>query len=181
MMLLGLQGCTRIDGPFGTPSCTPPPGEEQLLADYRSQTVLGLLPAVTVTDDLNAPFVRRYCDSVGTDTLQYANETSIRVMDAFTGYFTAEKLLSIYAPAATPSGWRLLSQADGWNSRGLTIVEGGVRMGVETGLLFCKTIDGTTTDFVVDSNSRPDYPDRLAEFDLRIFSRRDAPSCASST
>jgi hypothetical protein len=83
MMLLGLQGCTRYPG-LGTPSCTPPSGEEQLLADYRLQTVLGVLPAVTATDKLSAPFVRRNCDNVGTDTLQYANATSImqRLFDA---------------------------------------------------------------------------------------------------
>jgi hypothetical protein len=178
MMLLSLQGCTRLAG-LGTPSCTPPSGEQQLLADYRLQTLLGVLPPVAATDMVNAPIVIRYCDQVGTDTLQYATETSVRVMDFFTGYFSAAKLLSIYGPVATASGWRLLSQADGWNSSGLTIVEGGVRMGVETGLLFCKTIDGTTTDFVVDSNSRPDLPDAGGEFDLRIFSRRDAPSCAT--
>jgi hypothetical protein len=179
-MLLGLQGCTRFAG-LGSPSCTPPSGEEQLLADYRLQTVLGVLPAVTATDRLTAPHVIRNCDDEGVDTLEYANETSIRVMDFFTGYFSAAKLLSIYGPVATASGWRLLSRADGWNSRGLTIVEGGVRVGVETGVLFCKTIDGTTTEFVVDSNSRADLPNVGGDFGLRIFSRRDATSCASSS
>jgi hypothetical protein len=180
MMVLGLQGCIRVPGPTPFPGCTPPPGEEQPLADYRSQTVLGVLPA-SVTETPHATIYTRYCEIVGVDERQYSTDTSITMMYLIPGYWSVRKLLNVYSPVATKSDWRLISQADGVGGSGLTIMEGGVPSDAGTGLLFCKTIDGLTTDFVVDSLSRSDYPDRTSDFDLRIFARRDLPSCDSSS
>jgi hypothetical protein len=186
MMLVCLQGCTILDRAAG---CTPPPGEAQLLADYQSQTVWNLLPA-SVTDapvwvgpftpDIHSGSVVRYCDE--TIDGYYFQYTALRVVYGATGYWSSAKLLDAYGRAATASGWSLIGTGDGdaGASCGLRIEEGGVPSCMENGILFCKPINGVTTDFVVSSYSRPDMPDLKSAFDLRIFSRRDLSSCASS-
>jgi hypothetical protein len=179
MTLLCLQGCIRVPGPTPFPGCTPPPGEEKLLADYRDQTVFGVLPAA-VTETPHGAFETRYCQVVGVDERQYSTSTAITVRYLIPGYWSVQTLLSVYAAVASKSGWRLISTADAWASPGLKTTGGLDPSHVGTGLLFCKAIDEVTTLFAVDSNSRPDNPDAYEDFDLTIFARRDAPSCASS-
>jgi hypothetical protein len=175
MMLLSLQACTFLD------RCTPPSGEEQLLVDYESQTVWGLLPASVVeAPKLDSGSVVRYCKEIGVDPLRPSHETTIRVTYGPTGYWSGTKLLDVYGPVATASGWRLIakSDGDGGGSCGLRIEEAGVPSCIgDNGILFCKVIDDVTTDFAVSSLSRSDYPNNSASFDLRMFSRRDLSSC----
>jgi hypothetical protein len=177
MMMLSLQACTLLD------RCTPPSGEEQLLVDYEGQTVWGLLPAPVVgAPKLDTGSVVRYCQEVGVDTLHPSHQTTVRVTYGPPGYWSDASLLDVYGPVATASGWSLIRKSDADGSGcGLRIEEGGVPSCIGTGILFCKVIDGVTTDFVVSSLSRSDYPQNRASFDLRIFSRRDLSSCANSS
>jgi hypothetical protein len=182
MMLLSLQACTFLN------PCSPPFGEEQLLSDYRSQTVWGALPASVAQalawNPTEGPgrSVVRYCDNVAIDSLHYSHETAIRVAYLPTGYWPVATLLDAFNPAATTSGWSGVGtgQADGI-SCGLKTEEGGVPECSGTGILFCKVIDGVTTDFAVTSDSRSDIPKRTAGFYPRMFDRRDQSSCANSS
>jgi hypothetical protein len=172
MLLPGLQGCTLERGPLPPPLCTPPPGEAPLLADYQSQTVLNVLPAAMTTESGPGWSVRRYCDQIGTDSYQYGKDTAVRLWTPAPSGWSAAKLLGVYGPAATESGWGLISEVDRGVSCGLSIEESSEPSCVGTGILFCKVIDGVTTDFMVST-------DISLTFNVRIFARRDAPSCAS--
>jgi hypothetical protein len=87
--------------------------------------------------------------------------------------WSAAKLLGVYGPAATQSGWSLINEIDPGAGCGLRIEEAGVESCMGSGILFCKVIDGVTTDFAVSSKS--------PNFDVRIFARRDLSSCASTS
>jgi hypothetical protein len=174
MLLLGLQGCTVVRGPLPPPPCTPPPGEAQLLADYQSQMVLNVLPASMTTESGQGWSARRYCDQIGTDSYQYSKDTAVRLRTTAPSGWSAAKLLSVYGPAATESGWSLISKVDRGASCGLSIAESAAPSCVGTGILFCKVIDGVTTDFMVSS-------DVSLTFNVRIFARRDSSGCANSS
>jgi hypothetical protein len=144
------------------------------LADYQSQTVLGVLSASVTTQTPQDSWVVHYCDSVGTDTPQSSEDTAVLFHTTNTAGLSAAKLLAVYGPAATESGWSLISESDPGPNCGLVIVEGGERSCMANGLLFCKVIDGVTTDFMVSS-------DTSYTSDLRIFARRDLSGCANAS
>jgi hypothetical protein len=81
MLLLGLEGCTNITvrSRERNAACYSPDGEAQLVADYRGQAVLGVLPASMTTETPRGTSVIWYCDRIGgTDGMHYSNDTAVR-------------------------------------------------------------------------------------------------------
>jgi hypothetical protein len=172
MVLLGLQACTVVRAPPPSPPCTPPPGEAQLLADYQSQALLGVLPAVAAS-----PWgwsVVHYCDVDGVDVRWYSTDSAVWVQVATMSGWSDAQLLGLYGPVATQSGWSLDSKTEIGADCGVLIEEGGVPSCFGPGILFCKVIDGVTSDFVVGSS----IP---RNFNVRIFARRDASNCPNAS
>jgi hypothetical protein len=107
--------------------------------------------------------------------------TWVVVEFASSGYWPAQRLLDLYGPVATASGWTFVEMADN-NPAGpcaLTVTHAGTPYCDGTGLIFCKTIDSVPSMFEVTSNSRPDIPNSRAQFVVRIEDRRGASSCSA--
>jgi hypothetical protein len=140
MVVAVVVGLVKLRTLVALDVCVAPADEVVLLADYRSESVLGVVPP-DVTATPYPLFVRRYCDNVGVDMCQLSRETGVRLMRLVTGWRSAQTLFQDYEAVASGNGWILVRMGYAESgSCGLSVMHGDEPSCDGTGVLFCKVI-----------------------------------------
>jgi outer membrane protein assembly factor BamB len=139
--------------------CTPPAGEDALIARYRADPLLPDTYPASATP--RAPFVRRYCDNVGVEHRSYARRTSVDVGYQAAGRRPDLSLLSTRVqPRAAAAGWALAGYTDEPDHASID---------------FCKRILGVQTLASIEISGRHDGA--FHGYDVSLTSAPDLGRC----